>query len=126
MSAFLKSVNDASRVVGPLGLVESHCLGEGNGGFGLADGAQAHFIAVVGSSGDDDVALDGERQHEAVAIVDVLSNQIDATGGGSDEGGFASERLLEEGLGVRDEVSEWWIRLQGHELEFGVIRKLYL
>ena len=119
-------MNDAACVVGPLGLAKGDFLVERDSGFRLARGTKAHFIETVGCGGDDDVALDGEGQDEAVAIVDVFSDQIDATGCGCDKGGLTPEVVLEVRLGLSNEVGEGRVWLKSHQLKFGVIRKLYL
>ena len=51
--------------------------------------------AGAGSTGDEDVLLDGGGEHAKEGIVDVLADDVDTTWGTGDVGGWAPEAGLE-------------------------------
>ena len=63
-------------------------------------------IFAIQRRGDHDVAVDREGHHEAVAVVDMLADEIHAAGCGGGNGGFDTEVVLETGGGIGGEIGE--------------------
>ena len=89
MTAVLETTDHAAQVVCPFRLadllwgveIEVYDIRvEGGGDAGL--------VGAIRTTGDDDVAVDGEGHDEAVAVVDVLAYQVHAAGCGGGDGGL--------------------------------------
>lgn len=101
-----ESLDDATKVVGPPGFADFLTLGEVDFGGFLVGGGDAGGRGFIGPGRDDDVTLDGEREDEAIAVVDVLADEVDATRGGGGKSALHIEDGLETGAGLISEVGE--------------------
>lgn len=96
---------DTFDVVGPGGCAGLERGGEGEGGgLGLPGGGEGDFWLAGAFGGDDHVALDGHGHDEAVVIVDVFTDEVDAAGGDDEEFGFGVEMVSEAVPGLLEEV----------------------
>ena len=62
-----------------------------NAGIRKPRAAYVRDVAAIAHRSDHDVAIQCERHHETIAVVDVLANQIDASGCGGDDIGIAGQ-----------------------------------
>ncbi len=85
-----------------------------DGLFRLLDRADAGLPGIVLGGRDDDMAIDGEREHESIAVIDVFADEVDAPGGSRHEVGFLPVKVLEVSSRVDREVVERFVVLEGH------------
>ena len=95
VAEFLKTIDHATHVIRPVWFGDFLRNAEIDYGIGQALTGELGLSAVIRHGGDDDVAIDRERHHKAIAVVDVFADQIDASGCGRDDCGG----LLESGVG---------------------------
>ena len=91
----LKTLHDTPHVVGPLREPRFHRLVEVERHRLPGGRANACLAAAVTGGSNDDIAVDRERQHKPVAVINVLADEIDAARCGSRESGIGAERCTE-------------------------------
>src|SRR5690606_24383010 len=101
VAAVLEPADHPANVVRPFRLTFLLKLGKvEDGDFVALRGGNAGVLGAIGAAGDDDVAVDGEGHHKAVAVVDVLADEVDPSRGGGGDGGGGLQAALEAGGGV--------------------------
>ena len=120
VASVAKSFEDSAKVVGPFEVGNDLSFVEWDGGFTITlSREETRLVGAIWRSGDDDVAFDGEGEDEAVAVVDVLADEVDPAWGGGDESSVSTIMLFEKISCVGDEGGEVFVGGEAHQFRGG-------
>jgi hypothetical protein len=104
------------QIIHPFGISGLLRAFEGDDGLLFAGGPNPRLVGTVQGGGDDDVTIDGEREHKAIAVIDVFTDEVDPSRGRRDESGLLVVEVLQIDPRVDGEIGEWFVGLKWHEV----------